>query len=394
MKAAHRFSIQQFQNPRTGSMSWRVSGIKRDGSRVRQNFSDSKAARAKQIELESEYLQGHNETVARVTKLSDDQLRLAEIAVVKLGEDWQRLLDAVDHWRQSGARNIPSESPRIDEAVEQYLSWLNASPFRDATKRHWRTRMNVFRNSVQNVRVAEVTPDFIEGYLDNRNTSPGGKDTDRRAVSRFFSWCIDRKRRWTATNPCREVRVERGESSPPAILTTGECETLLRAAQAHKGGLLAPYVTVCLFAGLRPFEARRLQWSAVNLKDREIRLEAAQTKTGRKTGRGRVVEVCDTLATWLEAHKDRAFFPANWRKEFDAIKEAAGFGTATEEKPTLKGWPDDVLRHTAISHYFRKTGSYGHTAEQFGNSEAIIKKHYQARVSSEETTRFYGLRPE
>ena len=53
----------------------------------------------------------------------------------------------------------------------------------------------------------------------------------------------------------------------------------------------------------------------------------------------------------------------------------------------------DVMRHTAISHYFRKTGSYGQTAEQFGNSEAIIKRHYQGRVTSEETERFYAIRP-
>ena len=57
------------------------------------------------------------------------------------------------------------------------------------------------------------------------------------------------------------------------------------------------------------------------------------------------------------------------------------------------GWVPDVLRHTAISHYFRATGSYGRTAEQFGNSESIIKKHYQSRVSSKDTKRFYALRP-
>ena len=53
----------------------------------------------------------------------------------------------------------------------------------------------------------------------------------------------------------------------------------------------------------------------------------------------------------------------------------------------------DVIRRTAISHYFRHTGSYGRTAEQFGNSEAIIKKHYQGRVNSEDTKRFYALLP-
>jgi hypothetical protein len=56
-------------------------------------------------------------------------------------------------------------------------------------------------------------------------------------------------------------------------------------------------------------------------------------------------------------------------------------------------WVPDIFRHTAISHYFRKTGSYGQTAEQFGNSEAIIKRHYQGRVSSEDTKIFYAIAP-
>jgi integrase len=130
---------------------------------------------------------------------------------------------------------------------------------------------------------------------------------------------------------------------------------------------------------LRPFEASRLAWEQVNLKDGEIRLDATQTKT--KTGR--TVKICPTLKAWLAAHKGKSFFPANWRKEFEAVKAAA----------TITTWPVDVLRHTAISHYFRKTGSYGFTAEQFGNSEAIIKAHYQSRVSSEDTKAFYRIMP-
>jgi hypothetical protein len=65
--------------------------------------------------------------------------------------------------------------------------------------------------------------------------------------------------------------------------------------------------------------------------------------------------------------------------------------TESDERE-LKPWPSDVMRHTAIRHYFRKTGSYGRTAEQFGNSEAIIKKHYHGRVSSDETKAFYAIR--
>jgi integrase len=150
----------------------------------------------------------------------------------------------------------------------------------------------------------------------------------------------------------------------------------------------------------------------VNLTDKEIRLEAWQTKTNRP----RVVSICDSLAAWLEAYKGKPFFPANWRRHFDAVKVAAGVvkaetakseGTYEKKKKgkTVQArrywqrlipvhWEPDIMRHTAISHYFRKTGSYGETAEQFGNSEAIIKNHYQGRVSSEDAKRFYAILPQ
>jgi integrase len=376
--AAQRFKIKEFDNA-SGTKSFRVDGYKRDGSRVRENFADEASAQCRQIELETEYLQGHAQTGIQATSLDTDKLRLAEAAFVQLGDDWTRILDAVAHWKQTGKRASVVDSPRIDDAADQFLAWLEASPLRPATKRNWKHRINVFKNSVQNVRVSEVDPEFIDRFLDTRKTSSGGKDTDRRAVSRFFSWCIERPRRWATTNPCREVKVAKTESAPPSVLTVDQCKKLLRAAEAHRNGLLAPYVAACLFGGLRPFEASRLALSQVNLKDREIRLEANQTKTGTP----RTIAIDDTLAKWLRAYPGREFYPANWRKEFDAVREAAG----------IKEWPHDVMRHTAISHHFRLHHSYGKSAEQFGNSEAIIKNHYQGRVNSDDTKKFYAIKP-
>lgn len=378
-----RFTLQEFDNPRTGSKSWRISGITREGDRIRQNFKNEQAARGRKIELETEYQKGHSESALRETPLTQEQLRAAEAAITQLGEDWTRLLDAVSFWKASGNKFSPGDSPRLDDAVAEYLVWLAAAPFRDATKRNWKYRMGVFKQSVENVRVADITPDFIDGYLATRKTTPSGKDTDRRAISRFFSWALERPRRWASANPCREVRVAKGESAPPSVLSVDQCMKLLRAAETHKGGMLVPYVAVCLFAGMRPFETRRLPWEQVNLKDKEIRLEAMQTKTGRKSGRGRTVAIDPTLAKWLGAYKGIEFFPANWRKEFAEVRKAAG----------ITHWPDDVLRHTAISHHFRLHNSFGKAAEQFGNSEDIIKKHYLGRVTSDDTKKFYALKP-
>jgi len=384
-----RFKIQPFANPRTGSQSWRVMGMKRDGSRVRENFTDQQAAECRQVELTTEWLARHTDTTVRATKLTDTQLKLAETAFIRLDAD-QDLILAVEHWLKHGRQHAVAESPRLDDAFELYGKWLaTESKLRELSRANLRRRVNVFVNSVPNMRVSDITPETIEGFLAKRTVSGATKDNDRRAISGFISWCMDRKRRWIAVNPCSAVRVEQGEKAPPAILTLDQCKMILKRAETFKAGRLAPFVAVCLFGGLRPFETKRLTWQAVNLADGEIRLEGNQTKTGKP----RVVAICDTLRTWLKAHEGKPFFPSNWRRDFDAVKQAIGYGTGTDQNPELKPWIDDIMRHTAISHYFRKTGSYGQTAEQFGNSEAIIKQHYQSRVSSEDTEKFYAIKP-
>jgi len=178
-------------------------------------------------------------------------------------------------------------------------------------------------------------------------------------------------------NPCREIKIDTGEKSAPKILTVEECRIILSAAEAHKDGRTARYLAVCLFGGLRPTEALKLDWKQVNLDESEIRLDATQTKTKK----GRVVKIHPTLAAWLKAYKNQPFHPLNWRKEFNAVK-AAG----------LKTWTRDIMRHTALVIIFA-SGSYGFCAEQFGNSEAVIRAHYQGRVSSGETKAFYQIMP-
>jgi integrase len=375
-------------------MSWRVMGTKRDGTRIRKNFSREHDAQCLHIELEGEYLQRETETTLRATALTDTQIKLAEMSFNRLDDDAD-LLRAVDYWKKHGRKNAPgAESPRLDDAVKGFNAWLDGATdstgngvctLREFSRRGLRTRVAIFGNGVGNLRIDEITSEIVEGFLGKLKVSLVTRDNYKRAISRFFSWCIERPRRWTTSNPCREIKIDKGERQPPAILTLKQCEDLLRASEREG---IAPYVAVCLFGGLRPFETARLTWQAVNLQDKEIRLEANQTKTGR----ARIVTICPTLLAWLKTYKGTPFFPSKWRKAFDAVKEAAGFGT-TDDNATRTPWTPDAMRHTAISFYFRNTGSYGQTAEQFGNSEAIIKNHYQGRVSSKDTKKFYALKP-
>ena len=389
-----RFKILPFTNPRTGTPSWRVTGTRRNGERIRENFASAQEAQYRHTELEAEFHAANGVAALRATRLTDEQVSIAEAAFKRLEKD-QDLLTSVDHWLRTGKPVTIKESPRLDEALKAYEDWLETTTdLRPVTKGHLRRRVTHFVNNVGNLRVTDVLPDHIENYLAHRNVSANTKDANCRAISSFFTWCMKGKRHWAINNPCYAVEIEgltSDDDREPVVLAVKECEALLRSAERFEKGRLAAYIALCMFGGLRPFETARLTWDQVNLTDGEIRLKSTQTKTGK----GRIVTICKTLKAWLSRYrKSGDIYRPTYDLELKGLRASIGYGPKTVEQPHLKPWVPDVLRHTAISHYFRATGSYGRTAEQFGNSEGIIKKHYQGRVTSEETKRFYALRPQ
>jgi integrase len=390
-KLRQRFQISVFHN-RTGTKSWRVAGVKRDGTRIRENFADVDAAQSRQVELEAEFRSKPEEPFGlRATSLSREQIKIAEVCFPRLDRD-EEMIAATQHWLEHGRHQQRlGASPRLDDAVKAFFEWIDATPsLRPPTKRNLKGRLNVFTGGIGNPKLTNITPDDLDRFLANRTAGPVSRDNDRRAISRFFAWCMMRPRHWLAVNPCSSVRVEQPEKAPPVILSVTECECLLRSAERVGDGAAVPMLAVSLFAGLRPFEVSRLGWENVNLKDGEIRVDAATAKTKR----GRVVLLPDNLRAWLAPHKGKPFTVS--RRLWDSVKVAAGFvGRETKDAKgrPLKPWVPDVLRHTGVSHKFRACGSYGLTAEWAGNSEAVIKSNYQGRVSSAETAEFYALRP-
>ena len=388
-----RFKILPYTNPRTGTPSWRVTGTRRNGDRIRENFARAEEAQYRFTELEGEFHAANGVAALRATRLTDNQVGVAEAAFKRLERD-EDLITAVDHWLRTGKPASVKESPRLDEALKVFTDWLTTTQeLRPMTKDNLRNRVTRFVSSLGNLRVTDVLPDHIEHFLANRNVSAITKDADRRALSSFFLWCMKGKRHWAVNNPCYAVEIEgfaTADHHEPVVLPVDECRSLLQAAEKVQKGRSVPYVALCMFGGLRPTEAARLTWDQVNLKDGEIRLKGAQTKTGK----GRIVVIDKTLKAWLSQYRKRGeIYRSAYEKDLRQGRVSIGYGTKTDELPHMRPWVSDVLRHTAISHYFRLTGSYGRTAEQFGNSEAIIKKHYQGRVSSAETRQFYALRP-
>ncbi len=375
------FVVRPFTYP-SGRVVWEVRGYL-DGKRTREYFDTQGQAETRRVELELLRIGRKAVEIPRSTWLSHEQLKVAEWVFTRTTEPAE-VRTAMEYWSKIGKNAVAATEHAagvtLDEAVAKFEEYLRtAVDLRDATKRNLKYRAAMFASEVGNLELSKITPGTVEGWLATRKASPVTRDNDRRALARFFSWCIARPQRFLVSNPCREVRVAKPEKGEPEIYSLTEVHRLLAAARRFRGGRFLKFVVLQLFGGMRPTEA--LRYRDAQHVGESIRIEGRQTKTGR----GRTIEADPVLVAWLNvAGKGPVSDPQRSKLLWGGLKAKARIGR----------WIPDGLRHTAVSHHFRRSGSYGLTAEWAGNSEAVIRAHYQARTTPEETARFWTLFPD
>lgn len=374
------FSVTPFVNP-SGQTVYRVTGWE-GAKRVRENYRDKRAAAARRNELESTWLAGSAPALREVDFPVEFQKACS--AAFLINPDPKALLDAVRYWANPSRPQMQDNAPKLDDAAQQYLAWMDTPSclLRTPTKAVYRSRIKMFVGKAGCVELATLTPDRIGLILDEGWPIPATRGQVRGVICAFFSWCASAPRRWITFNPAlaKMVVIRIPTAGVPRILTPRQVLKMLAAARRYRDGMFLPFVVRQLFAGMRPTEAVRMKWSAFNEADAEIHLDASETKTERP----RTIHLDPVAVAWIKAAGKMVFNPLTRPDQWRECRKLAG----------LSPWTKDVLRHTAISYKFRSTGSYGLTAEWAGNSEAIIKKHYQGQVSSAEAATYWGLHPD
>ena len=160
------------------------------------------------------------------------------------------------------------------------------------------------------------------------------------------------------------------------IFTTDQMVSLLSIATPN----IIPLITLGAFAGLRPAEIGRLDWSAVDLNRKIIQLRAGQAKTASR----RIVPVSDNLVEWLSPHVGKGKIVDSYRVE----QERRAIAKLLDFK-----WPRNVLRHSFISYRIALVKSAGQVALEAGNSQEIIFKHYRELATEEQATAWFNIRP-
>lgn len=387
-KKVHHFKIQPFQNP-TGTQSWRVTGTKSDGSRVRKNFATKAEAVQKMADLESEFEGVVVAPKVQRTRLTGEEISDAEAAMRHAGG--RKLAQVMTHYRALEAR-ATAKGITLDEAIAfaeshyrqetKCISILNAQnefltnkPFGSQnTRAHYETCLARLQHPDPNKPVHTFTVTDIEKLL-SKYKNLNSKDTYRRAFSAFFNWAV--RHHYCLENPCARLdRIPR-DMSQIAILSLDEIQRLLAAAVAYQDGVMVATVAIGLFAGLRPSELE-------HLKPDQIMAEGIRV-TGGKLRRQlkRTVPIPPVLAAWLKKYPFNGV-PEGFRYKMRQLKMAT----------RAKKWVHDVIRHTSISFQAERDKNEALTAYNNGTSRGMMDLHYRNTIGdSKILTKFWDLVP-
>ena len=185
---------------------------------------------------------------------------------------------------------------RVCDLVEAFLVFYS-KPGRIAadTLRNYRFYTQKFAESCGYLRSTDIRVRHIDEWVDSHPWNPTSEYNARRIAFRVFSWGVERG--WIRENPLKKMVREKPDITR-RCLTFEEWCGLLRGARRP----FRVFLWSLLETGARPSELRNLTWDMV----RQDRCVLPKHKTGKKTGKPRIIRLSDRMQRRLSQLKSRS----------------------------------------------------------------------------------------
>jgi integrase len=244
-------------------------------------------------------------------------------------------------------------------------------------------QLNRFADTFQNTAVCDLSKEHLDKFIGSLDDfSAKSRNHYRAAVRQFLQWAA-RKDYLSATHRLFEadaMRPERANTAEVSSYTPREFAALLQTANE----ILRPIIAIGGLAGLRTSELLRLDWADVWRVAGHIEVTAGKAKTRQR----RLVEICPALAAWLQpfrtvtAGKLWTSHEITFQQHFvDLCKDA---------EVTRK---TNGLRHAFCTYHFAANANESLTAQQAGNSPAMIHALYKGLATKAEAEKWFNVLP-
>jgi len=236
--------------------------------------------------------------------------------------------------------------------------------------------------------VCDLSKDHLDAVLTSNpiaEFSAKSRNHHRAALKQWLQWCV-RKDYLPVTHRLLEtdsMRREHADNGEVEFYTAKEFRALLETAE----GPMRAMVAIGGLAGLRTAEILRLTWEDVFRVPSHIEITAGKSKTRQR----RLVEVCPTLAEWLEPFRQltgkvctitAVTVDVVWQQQFLALCDRAGVSRKR-----------NGLRHGFCTFHFALHANENQTAQQAGNSPAMIHAHYKGLATKADAEKWFNVQP-
>lgn len=261
----------------------------------------------------------------------------------------------------------------MDRLIEECISSKRAANLRPYYVKELNRVLRKF-SSATGKAISELTVQDVEAWLGTFKT-PGGRNTAISRLCALFTFAF--RRGYIEINPMHRIDRARRDLPVPRILTPDEALGLMAATQARCPEMLG-YVSLGLYAGIRPNELTRLDWSSVDVARGLVRIDAAASKVRRR----RFVHLEPLALHWVkQCARLGPVAPKQIQRRRKRLCRKIGW----------PAWPHDILRHTAASYLLALHRDAGKVALMLGNSPGILLTHYHELVSPEDCARFWQI---
>ena len=139
-----------------------------------------------------------------------------------------------------------------------------------------RHRLGHFAEEYANTKAHEITTRDLQTWINRLGRGPTTKKNARTHFSGLFNFAL--KRQYIKFNPASALTVPKQRTDRrPGILTAPEVRTSMNTTLEERPQLI-PYVTLCIFAGIRPTEATRIDWKDITLDRGEVFVSSQVSK--------------------------------------------------------------------------------------------------------------------
>lgn len=359
-----------------------------NGRRVQRSYK-TRAAAAKALKGAKKAQERHGSMASELTGAAMAEIVLARDRLRAAG--WT-LTEAVEFALKHGGRM--AETITVPELVKRYINTKDDCSVR--YRRQLKVSLGSLAERFATRKAHELVKADIEAWLKASGWKPKTRNNYVGDVRACFAW----GKGYVRINPAADIpKVGLGDEEI-GTLTVPLCEVLLRGALQRPE--MMGFVVLGMFGGLRPAEIQRLDWGAVNFKERTVVVAGSQAKTRRR----RVVDLTENAVTWLHAagcdERKGEICGKWWDARWRMFRRSLGWDVGTAEKgiaeakvkPVHGEWPHNALRHTYASMHYAMHQDEAKLQAQMGHeSAAMLHRHYRALKTAVEAKKFWALTP-